>query len=158
MATTTNSKLIPASRETVYNAFTDKTALAYWLAPNNMEGKVHHFELKVGGGYTMSLFYLDSESGGKTTGNEDRFESTFLELQPYEKIVQAIRFDSDKSKFEGQMIMEVQLEEKGPVATLVTMTFKQIPSGIDPKDNEKGTEQSLEKLAAYVKRQHQPKQ
>ncbi len=151
-ATTTNSKMIPASRKTVYNAFTDKDALAYWLAPNNMEGKVHHFDPKVGGGYTMSLYYLDSASGGKTSGNEDRFQSTFVELVPYEKIIQAIHFDSDKSKFEGQMIMDVHLEEKGPDATLVTITFKNIPAGIDPKDNEKGTEESLEKLAEYVKR------
>jgi hypothetical protein len=32
----------------------------------------------------------------------------------------------------------------------VTIVFKNIPAGIDPKDNETGTEQSLEKLARYV--------
>ncbi|MBV8251058.1 MAG: SRPBCC family protein [Chitinophaga sp.] len=150
-ATTTNSKLIPAPKKQVYHAFTDKDALAFWLAPNNMKGKVHQFELKVGGGYSMSLYYQDSVSGGKTTGNEDRFHATFVELEPYEKIVQAIQFDSDKNKFEGEMMMEVHLAESGPTATLVTITFKNIPPGIDPKDNEKGTQQSLEKLAEYMR-------
>jgi len=32
----------------------------------------------------------------------------------------------------------------------VIIIFKNIPIGVDPKDNEAGTEQSLEKLAAYV--------
>ncbi|OFX43669.1 MAG: hypothetical protein A2W95_10425 [Bacteroidetes bacterium GWA2_40_14] len=58
MATTTNSKIIQATKEKIYNAFTDKNALEFWLAPNNMVGKIHDFELKVGGGYNMSLFYL----------------------------------------------------------------------------------------------------
>lgn len=35
-------------------------------------------------------------------------------------------------------------------STKVTIVFKNIPTDIDPKDNETGTEQSLEKLAHYV--------
>lgn len=67
MATTTNSKIIRAKREKIYNAFIDGKALEFWLAPNNMIGKIHDFDAKVGGGYNMSLFYLDGETGGKTS-------------------------------------------------------------------------------------------
>jgi len=150
MAITTNSKVIQATKEKIYNAFTDKNVLEFWLAPNIMVGKINDFDLKVGGGYNMSLFYLDSETAGKTSGNEDRFSAKFVELKPYEKIVQTINFLSDKNEFADEMTMEVLLETVENNSTKVTINFKNIPTGIDPKDNETGTEQSLEKLARYV--------
>jgi len=150
MTTTTNSKIIRATKQKIYNAFTDKDALEFWLAPNLMVGKIHDFNLKVGGGYTMSLFYIDKETAGKTSGNEDRFSAKFVELKPYEKIVQTINFQSDKSEFTNEMTMEVSLETVENNLTKVTIVFKNIPTGIDPKDNETGTEQSLEKLARYL--------
>ncbi|MCL6494502.1 MAG: SRPBCC domain-containing protein, partial [Ignavibacterium sp.] len=118
--------------------------------PNTMVGKIHDFDFKVGGGYSMSLFYLDSKTEGKTSGNEDRFSAKFVELKPYEKIVQTINFQSDKNEFANEMTMEVLLEEVANNSTKVTIVFKNIPTGIDPKDNETGTEQSLEKLAHYL--------
>ena len=150
MTTTTNSKIIRATKQKIYNAFTDKDALEFWLAPNDMVGKIHDFNLKVGGGYNMSLFYIDKEMAGKTSGNEDRFSAKFVELKPYEKIVQTINFQSDKSEFTNEMTMEVSLETVENNLTKVTIVFKNIPTGIDPKDNETGTEQSLEKLARYL--------
>lgn len=76
-----------------------------------MNGKIYDFDLKVGGGYTMSLFYLDSKTAGKSSRNEDRFSAKFVELKPYEKIVQTINFQSDKKEFIDEIIMEVFLEE-----------------------------------------------
>jgi uncharacterized protein YndB with AHSA1/START domain len=150
MTTTTNSKIIRATKQKIYNAFTDKDALEFWLAPNIMIGKIHDFDLKVGSGYNMSIFYIDTETTGKTSGNEDRFTAKFVELKPYEKIVQTINFQSDKNEFKNEMAMEVYLETVGSNSTKVTIVFENIPTGIDPKDNETGTEQSLEKLALYV--------
>jgi uncharacterized protein YndB with AHSA1/START domain len=151
MNTTRNSRLINASPEKLYKAFTDPQALAVWLAPGEMYGKVHNFSLKAGGGYQMSLFYPSSEKGspGKTSGKEDRFTAKFVELIPAKKIVQAINFDSDNPAFSGEMIMEVTLEAEGK-GTKITIVFRNIPSGIRPEDNEAGTESSLEKLALYV--------
>ena len=47
--------------EALYQGFTDPVALAMWLSPGDMTGKVHEFEGRVGGGYRMSLFYPPSE-------------------------------------------------------------------------------------------------
>lgn len=150
MGTSANSKIIKATKEKVYNAFINKNALEYWLAPDIMVGKIHDFDAKVGGGYTMSLFYIDNEMAGKTSGNEDRFTAKFVELKPYDKIVETIHFQSDKSEFLNEMTMEVFLETKGDNLTQVTIIFKNIPTGIDPKDNEAGTEQSLKKLSRFL--------
>lgn len=98
----------------------------------------------------MSLFYKDNHTEGKTSGNEDRFSATFTKIKPFEKIVQTIHFQSDNTDFKDEMIMEVQLNENDNNSTKVTIIFKNIPIGVDPKDNEDGTEQSLLKLADYI--------
>ncbi len=131
--TSENIKVIQATREKVYNAFTDRKALAFWLAPKGMAGKIRDFDVRVGGGYDMSLFYLDNKTAGKTSGNEDRFYAKFTELRPYEKIVQAIHFQTDKKEFTEEMIMEVFLEEYQTNATKVTIIFKIFRQGLIPK-------------------------
>ena len=154
MSTTRNSKIVNASAEKVYKAFTDPKALEQWLVPGEMTGKIHQFDLRVKGGYEMSLFYpeSDQESSGKTSGKEDRYSATFIELDAPRKIVQAITFDSDNPDFAGEMIEEVVLEPKGK-RTHITIIFKNIPKGIKPEDNEAGTASSLGKLARYLEQQ-----
>jgi uncharacterized protein YndB with AHSA1/START domain len=151
MTTTKNSKDIKATQETLYQAFTNPSALIVWLPPGEMKGKIHKFDLRVDGGYEMSLFYPLSEqdSRGKSSENEDRFTARFIELIPYKKIVQAINFDSSNHAFLGEMIMETTFEANDS-GTKVTILFKNIPPGIRPEDNEVGTELSLENLARYI--------
>lgn len=154
-ASTRNSKFIKATPETLYRAFTDPAALAVWFAPGDMTGKVHHFDLSVGGGYQMSLYYpaSDESSRGKSAEREDRYTARFVELTPPSRIVEAITFDSDDPAFAGEMFMEITLEATPalPVGgTTVTIVFKNIPSGIRPEDNETGTQLTLEKLARYI--------
>jgi uncharacterized protein YndB with AHSA1/START domain len=148
------SRVIKAPREALYRAFTDPAALAVWLSPGEMTGKVHEFDARVGGGYRMSLFYPSSEQAnrGKTSEREDRFTARFVELTPPMRIVQAITFDSDDPAFSGEMKMVVTLDESED-GTEVTIVFEGIPSGIRPEDNEAGTRSSLEKLARYLEQE-----
>lgn len=150
-SSTRNSKVIKASPEALYRAFTDPAALAVWLAPGDMTGKIHDFKYGVGGGYEMSLYYSPAEETprGKTSEREDRYTARFVELAPSSKIIEAITFNSTDPAFAGEMIMEVTFEAEGD-GTRVTIAFKNIPPGIRPEDNDAGTEQSLEKLARYV--------
>ena len=151
MSTTQNSRLIKASPDILYRAFTDPAALEAWLAPEEMAGKVHSFDLRVGGSYTMSLYYPtgDGSSKGKTRANEDRYTARFITLQPNKKIVEGVRFESSGPGFVGEMIMEVRFEPEG-AATRVTIVFSNLPTGVKPADNERGTEESLAKLEKYV--------
>jgi len=150
-SSTLNEQWIPAAPEKIYRAFTDPAALADWFAPGEMTGVVHDFDDRVGGGYTMSLFYPASEAGapGKTAEKEDRYTARFVVLDPPRRIVEVITFDTADPGFQGEMRMEVSLEpERG--GTLVRIGFSNIPPGIRPEDNETGTRLSLEKLARYV--------
>jgi uncharacterized protein YndB with AHSA1/START domain len=156
-AGTRNAIVVNAPPEVVYRAFTDPEALAAWLSPGEMTGKVHAFDARVGGGYRMSLFYpaSEQESRGKTAEREDRFTARFVELSPPTRIVQAITFDSPDATFAGEMTMIVTLEPRDG-GTEVTIAFENIPPGIRPEDNEAGTQSSLEKLAHYVERTANP--
>ena len=151
MRKTRTSRVIKASREALYQAFTDPEALAAWMAPEGMTGKVHELDLRVGGGYSMSLFYPSSEQEhrGKTSEREDRYTARFVELAPPDRIVEAITFDTEDPAFSGEMTMVVTFEDKDG-GTEVTILFENIPPGIRPEDNDAGTRSSLEKLARYV--------
>lgn len=150
-ASTRTSTVIDAPREAVYRAFTDPEALTVWRAPGNMTAAVHDFDLRAGGGYSMSLFYPASDQGhhGKTAEREDRFASRFVELDPPSRLVEAITFASDDPAFSGEMIMEVTLDDRDG-QTEVTIAFHNLPSGVRPEDNDAGTRASLEKLARYL--------
>lgn len=149
--TTKNSRDIKASTDKIYHILTDPTALIKWQVPGDMTAKIHYFDLKVDGGYQMSLFYPDKEISmkGKTAQKEDKFSARFLELIPNKKIVEVIEFDSSNRDFGGEMIMEIILQPID-IGTRVTFLFKDIPIGIRPEDNEAGTISSLEKLAKLV--------
>jgi len=148
---TQNSRIIKATPDKIYQAITDPDALEYWQVPGSMTAKVHSYDLREGGGYTMSLFYPDDElkMTGKTSGKEDKFTARFVTLDPPNKIVEAVLFQSTDPRFSGEMIIEISLQPV-PEGTNVTFSFKDIPDGIKPEDNEAGTISSLEKLARYV--------
>ena len=57
--------MILAPRETLYPAFLDPEALAVWLPPGEMTGKIYTFDARVGGGYRMSLFYPVPEAASE---------------------------------------------------------------------------------------------
>ncbi|MNJ95026.1 hypothetical protein D3C87_127300 [compost metagenome] len=151
MASTTNSKIINSNTATVYKAFTTPEALEQWLVPNAMKGKVHSFDLRIGGGYDMSLYYPESENGspGKSSDKEDRYTAKFIDIIPNKRIVTLITFHTDDPALKGEMIQRVTFESQGK-NTKVTFIFENIPIGIKPEDNEDGTMQSLNKLAIYV--------
>lgn len=150
-STTRTSRVIHASREAVYRAFTDPAALAVWLCPGEMTARVHDFDGRVGGGYRMSLFYPATEPGspGKSAEREDRYTARFVELSPPSRLVEAITFETADPAFAGEMRMVVTLEARDG-GTEVTLLFEDIPPGIRPEDNDAGTRSSLEKLAGYV--------
>lgn len=150
---TSVSQLVKAPRADVYRAFTDPKALAMWLAPDTMRGQVHTFDLREGGKFRMSLTYTDPQDAslGKTTGDTDTSESTFLEIIPNEKMVWLVEFESEQPEFAGETRMTWTLVDKDG-GTKVTVLCEDIPAGIRLEDNELGSKQSLLKLAAFVER------
>ena len=150
-ASTKVSRIIKAPRAAVYKACLDPDALAEWRVPDNMTARVHAFDAYEGGTYRMSLTYRNPHQspGGKTSEGTDTFQGRFVELVPDEKIVEAIEFESRDSAFAGEMKLTTRLADSVG-GTEVTILCEDLPSGIRPEDNETGTGQSLQKLAALL--------
>ena len=146
---TSNTRIIKAELSKVFQALSNPDSIVKWQVPGDMTGKIHFFDFSVGGGYSMSLYYPANEGIGKTDRNEDRFTSKFLEIENNKKIVESVTFETQDKDFAGEMLMQIDLE-KVKTGTSVTFTFKNIPKGINPKDNEEGTKSSLEKLAKLL--------
>jgi uncharacterized protein YndB with AHSA1/START domain len=146
--------VINAPRRAVYQAFLDADAVASWLAPDNMRGKVHTFEAWEGGQIRMSLTYQNVEEtpdgkGGKSSSDTDTFQGKFIELIPDEKIVWLTEFESSDPAFAGEMKLTWSfVDAEG--GTRVTVLCENIPEGIRPEDNEAGSQSSLEKLALFL--------
>jgi uncharacterized protein YndB with AHSA1/START domain len=148
---TRTSQLVHAPREAVYRAFIQPEAVAAWLAPDTMRGRVETFEPRAGGMFRMSLTYLNPEDAphGKTSAGTDTFEGKFVDLIPNTKIVWSVTWESDQPEFAGEMRVIWTLADADG-GTDVTVLFEDIPAGIRLEDNELGSRQSLRKLAAYV--------
>ena len=147
-AWTRTSRIIKAPPEKLYEAFMDPAALAAWLPPAEMTGKIHEFDARVGGGYRMSLFYSPTERvfRGKTSDREDMVNVRFVELAPPRRIVEAVSFVTTDPAFFGEMTMTVTFEEVSS-GTEVTLVFENLPPGLRAEDNEAGSRLSLEQLA-----------
>jgi uncharacterized protein YndB with AHSA1/START domain len=145
------SMIVKAGRELVYRAFLDPDATAVWLPPDGMTGEVHFFDASEGGRFRISLTYRDPghRVGGKSSEHTDTFQGRFVELAPYEKIVEAIEFETDDPSLAGEMKLTVTFAEAGP-ATEVTILSEDIPRGIRLEDNQAGVTESLRKLAVLV--------
>jgi uncharacterized protein YndB with AHSA1/START domain len=150
-ANTRVSKIIKAPRKAVYQACLDPDAVAAWRAPDNMKGHTHLFDAREGGTFRMSLTYQDPEHspGGKTSEDTDTFHGRFVELIPYEKIVEVIEFESHDPRFAGEMKITTSFADTDE-GTEVTVLCEDIPAGIRPEDNEMGCKSSLRNLAALI--------
>ncbi len=152
-ASTRVSRIIKAPRRAVYKACLDPDAVASWRVPDNMTAHVYVFDPREGGTYRMSLTYRDPKQspGGKTSEDTDTFQGRFVELVPDEKIVEAIEFDSRDPAFAGEMKMTTRLVDADG-GTEITILCQDLPPGIRPEDNEEGTRQALQKLAALLEK------
>ena len=153
LASTTVSRTIKVRSDAIYRAYLDPEAVSAWLPPGSMRGIIHAFEPWEGGAFSMSLVYPPEETSasGKTSETADTFRGRFVRLDPERQVTWAVVFDSPDPAFAGEMFVDTTLEPLGD-STRVTITCLNIPSGVDPADNEAGTRSTLEKLAAFLER------
>lgn len=153
-ASTQVSTVIRATRSAAYQACLDPGKVALWRVPDNMRAKVELFDARQGGIYRMVLTYRDpgDAASGKSSSKTDRFQGRFVELVPFERIVEVVEFDSPDPQFTGEMRITTTFAdaERG---TEVTILCQDLPPGIRPADNETGTIQALKKLTALLERE-----
>ncbi|MDN3586904.1 SRPBCC family protein [Pedobacter aquatilis] len=133
-------RVLAASPEKVFKAFTDPDAMAAWLPPYGFVGKVHSMDVKVGGKYKMSFTNF-------TTGNKQSFGGEYLEIKPNEFLKYTDQFDDPN--LPGQMITTITIK-KVICGTELVATQEGIPEAIPAEMCYLGWQESLEKLKHLV--------
>jgi len=144
------SRVIHADPERVFAALVDADALAQWLPPSGMTGRIERFDARPGGSYRLVLTYKEDVPGsGKSAPDSDIVEARFVDVVPNVRVVQEVDFVSDDPAFAGTMTMTwvVTVDDHG---TLVEIRADDVPAGITPRDHAEGMASSLANLAAFV--------
>ncbi len=149
--TDTASRVIRASQQRLYRALLDAAAVAKWLPPAGMEGRIDIFEPVVGGRFRMTLTYKDVTHAvqGKSSEYSDVVQGRFTELVPHQRITQCVEFQSDRPELAGPMLMTWSFT---PVAdgTDVTIVCDNVPDAIRQEDHFEGFRSTLQNLAVYT--------
>ena len=133
-------RVLKATPEKVFRAFTNADAMTFWLPPYGFLCQVHQLDAKVGGSYKMSFINF-------STGNGHSFGGNFLEIKPNEFIKHTDTFDDPN--LPGEMITSIWLK-KVLVGTELKVVQEGIPSVIPVEMCYLGWQESLEKLAKLV--------
>ena len=133
-------RVLKASPDKVFRAFTDPIAIASWLPPYGFLCTVHEMNAKVGGTFRMSFHNF-------STGNGHSFGGKYLEIKPGESLKYTDQFDDPN--LPGEMITSVSLK-KVSVGTEINIFQDGIPSVIPAEMCYLGWQESLEKLMKLV--------
>lgn len=133
-------RVIKASPEKIYRAFTDNTAIASWLPPYGFICTVQERTAEVGSTYKMAFQNF-------TTGNSHSWTGEFLELKPNEFLKYTDKFDDPN--LPGAMFTSVWLR-KTSVGTELKVLQEGIPAVIPVEGCYLGWQESLEKLIKLV--------
>lgn len=152
MSTTRLVRHVAAPPHRVYSALTTPADLVRWMVPDGMSMTIHHYDLKPGGSFRISLSYDLPTDTGKSDAQTDSYHGRFVQLVPGERVVQTMEFESDDPSMLGVMTATYTLSPAADGGTDLIAVHADVPSGIRPEDNEDGWSQSLAKLAALVTR------
>ena len=133
-------RVLKASPEKVFRAFTEANAMAAWLPPYGFTCTVEKLEAKVGGIFKMSFHNF-------STGNSHSFGGSYLEIKPAEFLKYNDRFDDPN--LPGEIMTSVWLK-KVMVGTDIKILQENIPPQIPAEMCYLGWQESLEKLAKLV--------
>jgi uncharacterized protein YndB with AHSA1/START domain len=133
-------RVLKASPEKLFKAFTDPDAMASWLPPYGFVCRVQSMDVQVGGKYKMSFTNFG-------TGSSHSFGGEYLEIIPNEFLKYTDEFDDPN--LQGQIITTIILR-KVVCGTEITAIQEGIPDAIPTEMCYLGWQESLEKLKKLV--------
>jgi uncharacterized protein YndB with AHSA1/START domain len=133
-------RVLKASPEKVYRAFTDGNALASWLPPYGFLCTIQELNVKTEGTFRMSFHNF-------STGNSHSFGGKYVEIKPNEFLKYKEKFDDPN--LAGEMTTSVWLK-KVLVGTELRVSQEGIPSVIPAEMCYLGWQESLDKLKKLV--------
>jgi uncharacterized protein YndB with AHSA1/START domain len=120
-------RVLRATPDRVFRAFTDLDAKAKWLPPFGFTCKVAHDDARVGGTYKMAFTNF-------TTGQSHSFGGKYLELVKNERLRYTDRFDDPSL----------------PGELMTTVTIKQVSVGVELNIVQEGIPDAIPTEACYL--------
>lgn len=133
-------RVIKATPEKVFRAFSDPIAHSSWLPPYGFICTVEEMDFRVGGQFKMTFINF-------STGNKHSFGGTYLEIKPNELIKYTDTFDDPN--LPGQMTTTISLN-RVLCGTELKAVQEGIPEVIPTEMCYLGWQESLEKLIKLV--------
>jgi uncharacterized protein YndB with AHSA1/START domain len=133
-------RILKASPEKVFRAFTKPSAMASWLPPYGFTCTVHEMKAEKGGTFRMSFENF-------STGNSHSFGGTYLEVKANEFLKYTDKFDDPN--LPGEITTVVSLR-KTIAGTEIKINQDGIPDAIPAEMCYLGWQESLEKLTKLV--------
>ncbi|MBG9378209.1 SRPBCC family protein [Panacibacter sp. DH6] len=133
-------RVLKASPEKIFRAFTEAGAMAAWLPPYGFTCTVHELNAVTGGTYRMSFQNF-------TTGNSHAFGGKYIEIIPAAFLKYTDEFEDPN--LPGTMTTSVWLK-KTIAGTDIKIIQEGIPAAIPAEMCYLGWQDSLEKLAKLV--------
>ncbi|MDQ5930028.1 MAG: hypothetical protein QG594_1811 [Bacteroidota bacterium] len=133
-------KILKATPEKVFRAFSDPTAYASWISPYGFLCTVQLMDFKIEGIYKMSFTNF-------TTGNGHSFGGKYLDIKP-NKLIQCTDVFVDPN-LPGEMITTIWFK-KVLCGTELKITQEGIPAEIPTEICKLGWQDSLDKLMKLV--------
>ena len=148
------TRVIDASREIVWKAYTQPEYVQQWWGPKGFTSPSCRSDFRVGGMFLYCMRSPDGQEGW--TGGQ------FHEIIPHEKILYSLYFaDSDGNRVEPEEIGveheaidgvydEVRFEDLGDGRTKITLIGNESMESARASGQFEGNQQILDKLAAVV--------
>lgn len=133
-------RVVKATPEKVFRAFTNELAIASWLPPYGFLCTVQQMNAVKGGSFRMSFTNF-------STGNSHSFGGTYVEVKQNEFLQYTDRFDDPN--LPGEMTTSVWLRNT-IAGTEIKIEQTGIPSAIPVEMCYLGWQESLEKLTKLV--------
>ena len=137
-------KVIPASREEVFAAWTDPESIKDWMCPGEIVRAEAQLDVRVGGAFRVLM-----------KGGAQDFDHTGLYqiIEPPSKL--AFTWISAGTNHQSTLVT-VELFERGEATELV-LTHENLPTADAKKRHEGGWSSIADKLADYFAKRHGPK-
>ena len=133
-------RILKASPEKVFRAFTQPSAIASWLPPYGFLCTVHEMKAEKGGNFRMSFENF-------STGNGHSFGGTYIEFKQNELLKYTDKFDDPN--LPGEMTTSVTLRQT-IAGTEIKINQDGIPDAIPAEMCYLGWQDSLDKLSKLV--------
>ena len=134
-------RIIPASRERVFAAWTTPEAIKVWFGPDNCRVLDVQVDLRVDGEYCCSL---STEALG-----EIKVRGRYLEVTPPTKLIYTWRWEGNSELTVGTSLVTVEFTSAGTF-TEIHLTHEQLPSIESRDDHGHGWSGALDKLEKYL--------